>query len=115
MSAYDARPLADYDIGQCAVGPDHGILPDRRTPVQLHTRLEDHVAREPDGHIDPGVGRVDHGDPVLHPPVQGSPVELGRETGELGTVVGALDLHDVVDPVRADRPTSRAIATTSVR
>jgi hypothetical protein len=60
------------------------------------------VGLEDDVGVDPGGRRVHHRHALLHPAGDDAAVELAAEVGQLGAVVGAGGLGDVVDEVGAD-------------
>jgi len=88
--------VADLGVLQGAVGADHRVLVDPGGTDELGAGQDGDVGGELDVGVDPGRGRVHHGDPVLHPPGHDPLVEDLPERGELGPVVGTLGLGDVV-------------------
>src|SRR5690606_2736143 len=92
VGAHDPGAGADLAVLEGGVRPDDRVLAHHGRAQQLgagqdrDVLLEDHVG------VDPGGGRVHHGDSVAHPPGDDATVELTTQLGELGAVVGALGL-----------------------
>ena len=103
VGAYDAGSRADLAVLERRVGADHRVLGHDGRTEQLGAGQDRHVGTQHHVGVDPGGGGVHHRHAVAHPPGDDAAVELPAEDGELGAVVGALRLHDVVDRVRPDR------------
>jgi len=67
-----------------------------RGAAELHPRLERDIRFDLHRDVDPGRGRVDHGDAGDHPARDQAAIELGSENGELRAVIHSLDRHRVV-------------------
>ncbi|MPM41228.1 hypothetical protein SDC9_87878 [bioreactor metagenome] len=102
LGAADRRPLADLDVLQRGVRPDHCTGGDRGRPEQLGAGQQGDVGGDVDGVLDPGGGRVDDGDTGEHPLLPDPPVHLGAHPGQLEAVVDPLGLPQVLGDVRPD-------------
>ena len=102
VGADDPGAGADLAVLEGRVRTDDRVLADDGGAEQLHAGQDRHVLGQHDVGVDPGGRRVHHRDALLHPAGDDPAVHLGAERGELGAVVGALGLPDVVDRVRAD-------------
>ena len=99
----DRGPGPDHHVGERAVRSDDGAGGDPAATVQLGSGQQSDVLLELDLHIDPGGGRVHHGDAGLHPGGDHPAVQLGAERGQLHPVVHPFDQHRIVGGHRAHR------------
>ena len=93
---------ADLAVLERRVGPDHRVLGHHRGAEQLGAGEQRHVVGEHHVGVDPRGGGVHHRHAVAHPAGHDAPVHLTAQLGQLGPVVDALGLHDVVDGEGAD-------------
>src|SRR6478735_11828076 len=95
LGAYDARAVVDLDVSQGRVRPDDAVAADRGRTEDLRARVHHGVLTDRHVGVDPGRRRVDDDGALAHRRLDGAPVELGAEPGELHLVVDALGLPEV--------------------
>src|SRR5262249_3598721 len=85
-----------------------GAAADDGASVKTGPGLDPRVCGDLDFDVDPGGGRVDHGDAGEHVPFEDAPPRLGLDGGEVGAVVDAHRHGKVLGEVGHDRVPGRA-------
>ena len=79
MGAYDGRTLSDLNISERGVRSEDDVVTNGAGAVDLGLLMDRDITPERDVGVDPGSGRVDHGDSGSHPALDDPTVELGSE------------------------------------
>ncbi len=103
LGAHDARTVGDLDVTQRRVRPDDAVGADGAGAEDLGAGVHDGVGADRHVGVDPRRGRVDDDGAGAHRRLDGAPVELAAEAGQLHLVVDALGLPEVLDDVGAHR------------
>ena len=102
LGAHHPGAGPDLAVLERRVRPDHGVLGHHRGAEQLGAGEQRHVVGEHHVGVDPGGRGVHDRHAVAHPAGHDPAVHLPAQLGQLGPVVDALGLHDVVDREGAD-------------